>query len=206
MNPYQLTIDIPSDGLKTLYAANQFVTIVKSVPHGVPVAWVSFRPMLSNTITWTEAYSVYASTTGIQEGATIITQSTKPAGGGKMYTLRGGQFDDGKDILSPRSCGVYNSDDVFTIDDVRMVTCGLHQGVTVNGTSTAGAVNAVAVPYQDEAVFTPIERVQIFASSFQNNGLVISSVTSAALEVDLTTVQSQALRYNPAVNRFAIAA
>ncbi len=201
---YQLNIEIPSDGLRTLSKANQYITIVKSMPNGAQVAWVSFRPMLTNFVTWDEQYSVYASTTNIQDGATIVTQSTRAASLGRVYTLTGGQFDTGQPGVPVQSFGVANGDAVLTVDGVSMVTCGLYQGANVNGNVVAGAINAVAVPFMNEAVFTPIEKVQIFASSLQDNGIVISSVTSAALEVDLTENQAQGLLYNPAVNRFTL--
>ncbi len=201
---YQLNIEIPSDGLQTLSAANQYITIVKSMPNGAQVAWVSFRPMLTNFVTWDEVYSVYASTTNIQDGATIVTQSTRVASLGRVYTLAGGQFDNGQPGVPVQSFGVVNEDSALCTGNVPMVTCGLYQGAKVNGNVVAGAINAIAVPFMNEAVFTPIEKIQIFASNLQDNGIVISSVTSAALEVDLTENKAQVLLYNPAVNTFTL--
>src|SRR5262245_57303979 len=113
MPTYQLTIQFDSQGLATLNEAGQLVTIVKSVSTGTPVAWVAFDPMESNTVTWTEQYSVYASTTQIQDGAQIITQSTQAAVGGNTYTLSGGQFDNGKPGLPATTYGVLNNDPNF---------------------------------------------------------------------------------------------
>lgn len=203
MTSYQLAIAFDSDGLQTLAAADQCVTIVKSVRSGIPVSWLTFRPMLNNTVTWDETYAVYASTTQIEDGATIVTQSIQPAVGGNKYTLSGGQFDSGVTAYAPNMYGVFNNDGEFSVGPVTMITSGLYQAAAVNGMAQSGAVNAVAVPYLDTAIFTPIEKVQIFASSYHDNGMVISSVSSQALEVDLTEKTSQALRYNSATNQFA---
>jgi uncharacterized Zn-binding protein involved in type VI secretion len=186
MPTYQLNIQLDSQGLKTLNEAGQLVTIVKSAGAGKPVAWVSFDPMLSNTVTWTEKYSVYASTTAIEAGAQIVTQSTEAAAAGNTYTLAGGQFDNGKPGLPATQYGVANADPNFMVDGVQLVTSGLYQGVIVNGTSLPSPLNAVGIPYNESGVFTPIEKVQVFTSSYQNNGIVISSVSSQALLVDPT--------------------
>lgn len=202
MPEYSLEIQFDDAGLKTLELADQYVTLVKSTGRGRPVAWVSFRPMQHNLVNWTEEYSVYASTTQIQEGAQIFTQSTRPAVGGHTYALQGGRFHDGAPGLPATNYGVHNVDPHFTIRDVPMVTSGLYQGAVVNGSTTASPLNAIAVPYFETAVFTPVERVQIFASSYQDNGLVISRVSSLALTVDLTTHPSQVVHYATGTNQF----
>jgi hypothetical protein len=205
MPTYRLNIQFDQAGLDTLNEAGQSVTIVKSVPQGVPVAWISFAPLLNNLVTWNEQYSVYASTSQIQDGTEIFTQSTQAAAGGSTYKLVAGHFDSGTSGLLPNTYGVVNADPGFQVGGIQKVTSGLYQGASVDGTPAAAAINAVAVPYLDEAVFTPIEKVQIFASSFQNNGLVISSaVPSQALEVDLADTPTQALHYNSEYNRFTL--
>jgi hypothetical protein len=203
VSTYELTIQFDSQGLKTINAADQLVTMVKSVGNGRPVAWVAFHPMQTNVVTWTEAYSVYSSTSQIQDGAKIFTQSTQPAVGGNTYTLAAGQFDNGKPGLPAANYGVSNQDPNFQIDGVQMITSGLYQGAVVNGQSTASPLNAVAVPYLETGQFTPIEKVQVFASSYQNNGLVISAVSSLALTVDFTGQLTQTIHYNDATNQFA---
>lgn len=202
MPEYSLEIQFDDTGLKTLELADQYVTLIKSVGRGRPVTWVSFRPMQNNLVTWTEEYSVYASTTQIQDGARIFTQSTRPAVGGHTYTLRGGRFGDGSPGLAATEYGVANMDPHFSICDVPMITSGLYQGAVVNGANTASPLNAVAVPYYETAVYTPVERVLIFASSYQDNGLVISAVSSLALTVDLTTRPNQAVHYATGTNQF----
>jgi hypothetical protein len=205
MPTYTLAIQFDNNGLDTVNAAGQLVTIVKSVDSGTPVAWVAFNPMEANTVTWTETYSVYASNTQIQNNAKINTLSTQTAAGGNVYTLAGGHFDNGNPNsgLPATQYGVYNNDPAFTVGHVQMITSGLYQGAVVNGQSTQSPLNAAAVPYLENGYYTPIEIVQVFVSSIQNNGLVISEVISNALTVDLTSQVSQTIHYNDASNQFA---
>lgn len=204
MPTYQLNIQVDASGLSTIAAAGQAITIVKSVGSGQPVSWVSFQPMENNTVTWTEVYSVYASSTKIQEGAKIVTLSTVPAAGGNSYRLSGGKFETGEPTLAASSYGVANEDSGVKIDGLQIATCGLYQGAVVNGQSDSSPLNAVAVPYNENALFTPIERVQVFTSSTHSNGLVISTVASEALAVDFTTQLTQSIYYNDATNQFAL--
>jgi hypothetical protein len=204
MPTYELEIQFDDAGLKAINAAEQLVTLVKSAGAGRPVAWVSFHPMEANKIIWEETYSVYASTTQIQDGAQITTQSTRAAVGGNTYTLSEGTFDNGAPGLPAASYGVNNHDPNFMIDGVEMFTSGLYQGAQVNGQPTASPLNAVAIPYLESGTFTPIEKVQVFASSYQDNGIVISAVSSLALMVDLTKQTSQVIHYNDATNQFAL--
>jgi hypothetical protein len=205
MPTYGLTIQFDNRGLDTVNAAAQLVTIVKSVETGTPVAWVTFSPMEDNEVTWTNTYSVYASTTQIQNMAQIVTRSTQPAVGGNLYTLAGGHFDNGNPNagVPATQYGVFNNDPPFYVGGIQMITSGLYAGAVVNGEATQSPLNAVAVPYLQHGYFTPIEKVQVFTSSIQNNGLVISQVISNALTVDLTTDPNQTIYYNAATNQFA---
>jgi hypothetical protein len=51
------------------FAAFNNLEILKSVDVEKSVTWVAFKPFAQNTVTWTEQYGVYASTTEIQQGA-----------------------------------------------------------------------------------------------------------------------------------------
>lgn len=205
MTDYKLDINIDSQGLHTIQAAGQVVTLVKSVGGGgnMPVAWLSFHPMQSNTLTWTNQYSVYASSTKIQANARIVSQSTQLATGGSTYTFSGGQFDYGKSNgLTIVQYGVENQDADFLVDGMAMITSGLYQGAVVNGGAKSSPLNAVEVPYNESGTFTPKEVVQVFVSNYQDNGMVISSVTSKSLTVDLTSSPSQTIHYDDHSNQF----
>lgn len=207
MPTYSLAIQFDDAGLNAINAAGQKVTIVKSVGSsggsGSAVAWVSFQPMQDNAVTWTETYSVYASTTQVQNGAQITTLSKQTAAGGNTYTFANGQFGSKSSSNLPASeYGVFNNDHGFVINGVAMVTTGLYQGVSVNGRPTQSPLNAMGLLFNETAVFTPIEKVQVFVSSYQNDGLVIGEVTSEALPVDFTTSLAQTIYYNDATDQF----
>jgi hypothetical protein len=210
MPTYQLNLSFTNGGLDTLQSANQQVAIVKSVNSSVtsssnsPVIWVAFKPMNGNTVTWDEEYSVYASTTNVVNGAQIITNSTTPATSGNSYAfLPAGHFGPSTSNVSNVEYGVKNQSQ-FTIGPIAMITSGLFQAANVNGTATGSPLNATPVPRQEQATFTPIEKVQIFVTSYENNGLVISEVTSQALTVDLTSQPTQSVYYDATANQFVL--
>lgn len=202
MTQYTLNIQFDDQGLKQVNAAQQKVTIVKQVPNGSPVAWVLFEPEETNVITWEEIYSVYASATNIQNGATIVTSSTAPASGGNTYTFKASQFGAGVPGINATDMAVYNQDAAITIDGVEEITSGLYQGATVNGGASASPLNAVPVLYNETATFTPIETIQVFLSNYENNGLVITDVISNDLIVTYTTNPSQSIYFDDATNTF----
>jgi Ca2+-binding RTX toxin-like protein len=205
MTAFSLFIEFDSQGLEALLEADQTVTIVQAVEIGAPVVWVSFEPFSVNEVAWeTDQYSVYASTTFIQNGALIFTRWTQSAAGGNIYTLSNGLFDTGHPVLAATEFGVFNNDPDFRVGGVQMITSGLYQPVLVNGTPTAAPLNALAIPYQDEATFTPLHRVQVFTSSVQESGVVISSVITDALEVDLTQGSTRTIHYDDSTNQFRV--
>lgn len=202
MTTFNLEIQFDSAGLTTLQEAGQQVAIVKNVSPNTSnqVIWVSFAPELDNTVTWTETYYVYGSNTQIQAGATIHTLSTFQGTDGDTYPFSGGQFHPGTNDLGQNQYGVKNADSNF-----QLLTAGLAQAA--GGTGGTGGnlspLNATVVPFNDQGIYQPIEKVAVFAFASANNGLVISSVSSNALTVDLTTEPSQTIHYNSSNNTFS---
>lgn len=110
----------------------------------------------------------------------------------------------GTPVLPPTQFGVADNDPAFTIGNIPMITSGLYQETIVNGEMSQSPLNAAGVLYGDPAAtFTPIEQVQVFASTYRNSGIVISGVTGHALTVDLTQQPTQTIYYNDATNQFA---
>lgn len=204
MPTYTLNIQIDDAGLQAITQSGQKVTIVKSVPRGgESVAWILFPPLEMNMITWTEEYSVYASTTNIQAGATIETQSLKCAAGGNMYPFENSQFKNGIRDLEPTQYGVQNLDPDIRTGPVAMITSGLYQGAMVNGEESVSPLNAIGVLYNENAIFTPIETIQVYLSLYQHNGQIISEVSSNALTVQFTNQTTQTIHFNDRTNTFA---
>lgn len=200
---YQINISIDDAGLQKIYSAGQFVTLVKSVvsnptsPSTLPVAWLSFQPLEENQITWIENYYLYATTTVLQSGATIVmtSQTQAPAQLGWIYDFAQGQFS------STQEPG--NTFNVSNQMQSGSFNFGLAQQATVNNVSTFAPLNAVPVLYNQQASFTPQENISIFLSSFSNNGTVISQVSGNALTVTLTSQQPSAnVGFNDSNNTF----
>ena len=208
MSNYQLNISFDNQGLQAITQAGQSVTIVKQTSTaGKPVAWISFQPQQANTITWTEQYAVYSSTTNIQSGAQIITSSTANAVGGSSYTVNSsGFFDPGvQGATSTNSYEIINQDPLLMVNGIEMVTAGLVQAAAVNGSSLAAPMCAVPILYNQSGAFTPIETIQVFTSFYANNGMVISSVAGNALTIQYTTNTTASIKYNDQTNTFILA-
>jgi len=72
MPTYTLSIPIDPASLKTIYASNEKLTLVKQTdPSQAEVAWVAFAPFENNTVTWSEQYAVSAAQTKWKAGASI---------------------------------------------------------------------------------------------------------------------------------------
>jgi hypothetical protein len=207
MATYTLNITFDQTGLAALSAAGQKVTIVKQTTVGKPVAWISFVPQLSNIITWTGQYSVYSSTTNLQAGATIQTSSSATAVGGSQYIVNtSGYFDPGiAGKTDPNTYEISNHDPALMINGIEMITAGLLQGAVVNNAQVTAPMCAVGILYNQDGFFTPIETIQVFTSSYSNNGMVISSVSGSALQVVYTTNTTQSIIYNDQQNEFILA-
>ena len=201
MTTYGLNINIDSTGLTNIYNANQYVTLVKSVGSsttpGSTVAWVTFQPYQSNVVTWVENYLIYGTIMSLQSGAQIVmTSSTpNPVQAGWTYTFQQGQFTG----ASGGAAGAFNVDN----QQSNGINFGLAQTANVNGSSVLAPLNAVPVNMNQTASFTPIETVSIFLSSYENNGVVISSVAGNALAVQLSSASPTAtIGFNDTNNTF----
>lgn len=206
MPSYELDITFDQAGLSALSAAGQSVTIVKQSSGGKPTAWITFTPQMTNVITWTEQYSVYSSTTNAQSGAVIITSSQATAIAGSSYTLNNaGYFNTGvAGAVGPTQYQVINNDPNLLISGTAMVTAGLVQGASVNGSTVLAPICAAGVLYNQTALFTPIETIQVYTSSYSNNGIVISQVAGNALTVQYTTNPKASITYNDQQNQFIL--
>lgn len=197
---YQLNINIDSDGLNNIYSSGQSVVLVKSVVAGTgsssDVVWVSFQPFQQNTVTWTETYGIYASSTSIQSGATINRlSSVEDVSTGLIYTFASGSFTSGQG----------GSSSVYTAENAQQngLNFGLSQSATINGVQVDSPLNIVPVNNNQTVTFEPLERVAIFLYSTSNNGVVISSVAGNALNVTLSSSNPSAnIGFNDANNTF----
>ncbi|HEX6098128.1 MAG TPA: hypothetical protein VF432_17510 [Thermoanaerobaculia bacterium] len=200
MTTYSLNIDIDPAGLSAIYNSNQRVTLVKSVGSSPSnVAWISFEPFGSNTVTWTENYLIYGTVASVQAGAAIVmtSQTAGPAQEGLLYTFGDGQFS-GAPGGTPGSYDVQNQQG-------NGISFGLAQLATINGAGTLAPLNAVEVNMDEGASFIPIETVSVYLTSLENNGVVISRVAGNALVVTLDSQNpSASLGFDDKTNAFFI--
>ncbi|MFN9631271.1 MAG: hypothetical protein ACK59A_13735 [Cyanobacteriota bacterium] len=205
MPNYTLNISFDSKGLQAITQAGQVVTIVKLTSStSKPVAWISFQPQQENQIIWTEQYAVYASTTNLQSGAKIITSATANAVGGSSYNINSAGYFDARvqGATDVNSYEIINGDQNLMVNGNEMVAAGLLQAATVNGFQLSAPMCASYILYNQSGIFTPIETIQVFTSSYSNNGMVISSVSGNALTVTYTTNTSANITYNDQSNTF----
>lgn len=202
MSSYELIVQIDSADVKEINAAKQVVTIVKEVggSSGEPVAWVAFSPFENNDVSWEEQYGVYASTSQVENGATITkTSAVNPATSEVSYPFQNGTFG------SPIPGGPANSYGIAN-QYSQQFTFGMAQSVTANGSKfDASPLNAVPVLSNEDATFTPIEKIKVFLHAHFNNGVIITNITSKALEVDLTNSPKVTIKYDKASGKFVMA-
>jgi hypothetical protein len=202
----EIDITIDAAGVEAINQAGQTVTIVQSVvsdPLGsgnLPVAWLAFSPLESNIITWEQDYSLYATTTVLQNGATIqMTSQTEGAAvEGVVYSFSEGVFTGG----NPGSADTYNVDNQ---ESSNSFSFGMAQEATVNGTETMAPLNAVPVLADESVSFTPELQISVFLSSATNNGSVLSQVAGNACTFTLTSQTPTAnLGFDDASNTFFV--
>ncbi|HYI11359.1 MAG TPA: hypothetical protein VEK57_20050 [Thermoanaerobaculia bacterium] len=203
MPPFQININIDSTGVKQINDNAQYITFVKNVTSNplstgnLQVAWLAFSPFKLNQVSWTQDYSIYATTTQIQAGAQIVMTSQTDAFAqlGPIYQFAQGIFTTGPQ----GSANTFNTQNNWGTS----LTFGLAQQATVNGAAVMAPLNAVRIGNAQQGSFTPIETISLYLSSFSNNGTVISQVAGTALTVQLTTQQPVAnLGFNNGNNSF----
>ncbi|KDM90239.1 hypothetical protein [Photobacterium galatheae] len=202
MSSYNLNINIDSNDVRIINQSQQKIVLVKTVggSSGSKVAWVTFSPFEHNEVSWTEQYGVYASSTQVQNGAEIYkTSAVNPATSEVVYPFENGTFG------SPQSGGQTNSYGISN-QYSQGFTFGLAQSVTANGNVyDASPLNAVPVLSKQNAIFTPVEKLEVYLQANFNNGVVISQVSSSALALDFTNNSNITIRYDATLGKFVIA-
>ena len=128
MPTYRLNIQFDQAGLDTLNEAGQSVTIVKSVPQGVPVAWISFPPLLNNLVTWNEQYGLRVDVP--DPGRDGDLHRVHPGRSRRQHVEARRRALRQRDVQPPpNTYGVVNADPGFQVGGIQMVTSGLYQGV-----------------------------------------------------------------------------
>lgn len=203
MSNYNLIIKFSEEALKSIYAAGEKLIVTKEVSgsKGSSVCWVSTLPFMNNTIKWSEEYMLYSSREEAMNGATIEKLSDVDAISELLYDFKDGTFDNARtsNSVGNNEYGVSNQ-----MSQYNVLTFGLAQKVDVNGTQEEGRpINAITLPFNHTACFSPIERVRVFLSANVNNGMVITKEFSNAIDVTYTgTEVSKTITYDDAKGMF----
>jgi len=175
---FELRTAFTNAQLDVIYAAGSNVVVAKPTGGGSPnVAWQVYRPLQANTLTWTEDYGIYASTSEVTNGAKLTQLSSTgiPAVQNKLYTLQ-----PSGSVTGPDTGGA--ADSYAMLNDYSAkpyLTIGLYQDATVNGTDIIGnALSAVPVILKSTAVMTPFTTVYLWLQSQVISNTVVTTVTS----------------------------
>lgn len=208
---FEIDLKIDDIGLQNIASTGQSVTVVQSVissadgpPAPLPVAWLAFMPLEQNTIKWDQSYFIYATTTLSQAGAQInlISQTQSPVQPGILNTLENGFFSSAPGGIPPTSFDASNQESGFPI-----LGFGLAQQATMNNgvALPLSPLNMVPVLFNEQVSFIAEVTLSIFLSTAQNNGTVLSSIASGALQFTLTSANPTiSLGFDDTTNTFFV--
>lgn len=209
MPKFTLKTNFTQDALTMLYATGTNVVVAKpSASDSTPnVAWIVYRPLQGNVMSWEEQYGIYSSTESIQNGVTLTQMSITnfPATDGQVYALGPAGF------FGPPQAGG-NSGSYTAVNQYNnlppvgpgYLTFGLFQNASVNGAAMNGnAVSAAPVPYKSTAVMTPYTTVYIWTQSQVKSNTVVTTVSSVQTKVTFGGSKTEiSLSYDPQTGGF----
>lgn len=202
---YTLNTDFSKDDLTRFQTTGSKVVVAKPSDGGQPnVAWVVFRPLESNIMTWVEEYGLYASNVEITNGALIkqMSRSEFPALDGQIYQFSpSGFFSPPSPGGKPGSFYALNS---YPNLPKGYLTFGLFQDATINGELAAGnAISAASVLYNSKAQMTPYTTIYLWVQSQVQSNSVLTVVTSPMTKVTFGgTITEISLAYDPDTGTF----
>ncbi|HEX4726107.1 MAG TPA: hypothetical protein VH333_26600 [Pseudonocardiaceae bacterium] len=185
MPEYKLNTSFTGADLTRFLAAGSNVVVAKPNNGGQPnVAWVVYRPLEKNAMTWEEEYGIYASNADLISGGELFQMSKTgfPAVAGKLYSMTDtGAFGP---PTSGGSAGSYTAVNGYANLPKGFLTIGLFQDAVVNGNAATGnAVSAATVQYNYKAVMTPYTTVYLWMQSQVVSNSVLTVVTSPMTKV-----------------------
>jgi hypothetical protein len=196
--------------LERFLASGSNVVVAKPNAGGAPnVAWVVYRPLIDNTMTWEEQYGVYASNADLTNGALLYQMSKTefPAVESMVYPLNAAGF------FGPPSSGGGKPGSFYAQNGYNnlpkgYLTMGLYQNANVNGSQiSASAVSAAPVIYNSTAEITPFTTIYLWIQSQVVSNSVVTTVTSPQSIVTFGgSVTTVSLRYDAGTGRFITAA
>lgn len=210
MPTFSLNTAFTDQDLQRFLASGSNVVVAKPSAGGAPnVAWVVYRPLIDNNITWEEQYGIYASNVDLTSSGALLTQMSQtefPAAAGMVYPLTpAGFFGPPSGSGSPTTYYAQNS---YNNLPKGYLTMGLYQNANVNGQAVSGnAVSAAPVIYQSTAEMTPYTTIYLWIQSQVRSNSVVTNVTSPQTVVTFGgSVTTVSLRYDANSGQFVKAA
>lgn len=194
-----LLLDLGIAGCDELVASDALVVLAK--PAGITppnIAWLAVEPRPIMTIAWDSVYGVFASQTGVRVGTTVnVSSMVYPAVARRIYTFDGARFAEARrEARVPR--GHY---DVWNAGPSPM-TFGIVQNARIDGQLILSPLNAVVLPTDFTADFTPDERVYIWAQSGVTTSVVIRDIPREAAMVTFGRQRLRTYRFDTDTSRF----
>jgi hypothetical protein len=202
-----VVIEIDSQGLTKIYNAGQVVTLLRRVDQIVEtdavaalpvVAWQAFAPMQTNTVTWTNDFYCFATTTLPVIGAVLEINATSnaPVQAGTVYAFTQGQFVQQQKSQSPQSYVVSNATPTGSY------AFGLAQTAVVNSVPTLAPFCVMPVLYNEQAYFNPTNVISTFLSSAKAPGAVLLAPSNACDVTVTSGSNGPTLGFNDQTNLF----
>lgn len=163
---FSLNISISAADLSQIMMTGNSVQIYSMTETGTNVAWLTFSPMMQNTITWTEDYQIYVSTTQVQNGAVINLMDAINANPQHQYIWTGVNF-----MVQPAPS--LGSTQFMITNNAAMpaphATMGLSKQGNVNGMQTGYIpVNAMTVLANNNSLTGYTTQVYVALGTGQN--------------------------------------
>ena len=203
MIAYRLDISFTNEQLEIIEATNTKVIVAKPTSGNEPnVAWQTFHPFQDNSLSWTEEFGIYTSSTEIAHGAQLQQLSNTPIGAvtNMLYTLNNAGV-----IAGPVEGGTQNAFSLVNgYRSKKYVTVGLFQDARVNGVEIIGnATSAAPVLLASTAVMTPFTTVYVWLQSNVDGNTVVTEVTSPMTQLKFGGgVDKISVNYNTNSGRF----
>lgn len=205
MPSYNLETHFTDQDLQRFLASGSNIIVAKPSNGGAPnVAWVVFRPLLDNSMSWEDNYGIYASNTDLISGGVLnqMSKTAYPAVEAKVYELTPyGAFAGPGSAGQPGSYTAVNS---YNNLPKGYLTFGLYQNAEVNGSQVVGnAVSAAPVIYNSTAAITPFTTVYLWVQSQVVSNSVVTMVTSPQTSVTFGgSTTKVSLSYDPSSGKF----
>lgn len=180
MPSYRLQLLIDPKDLEIIRASQQRITLAKPVSAESPnVIWLSIDPFQSTEVSWAEEYGIYASTTAIQQGASItkLSETGVPAQDGANYSFTSGATFNGPFSDGSVARGSYGAQNDMPSGNYPVLTFGLTQSALINQKPIERKpISATPVLATQFATMTPFTTVYVWLQSQFASETIITKI------------------------------